>query len=115
MTVLLLAVVYLGLILVVLAESSLAARGAERYRSRVIAEINAENGLELGWASADAERSLNGGRCRGQITWSGGRRFELTGWGEARGWSEVNRRVSLEGRVEDDEVVVESRVEASGW
>lgn len=107
---LLLALIYLGLILVVLAESSLANLEASRFRARTVAGIYAENGIELGWLGAAGPGSieLEHGESSGTIEWLPGNRFRLEGRGSYRGSQRQLRVVTVSGRVLEEGVVVET-------
>ena len=99
-----LAVLYFGLMELMLIDSSRALREAQRFRARVVAATLAESAAELAAAqmvtrpSASASATDDQGRMTGTLTTSGGQ-FELEGQGVTAGVVPVTATVRVQGRI----------------
>jgi hypothetical protein len=99
-----LAVLYFGLMELMLIDSSRALREAQRFRSRVIASALAESAAELAAAQmvsrpgATANASDEQGQMNGRLTVNGDQ-FELTGEGITAGVAPVTANVRVQGRI----------------
>ncbi len=120
-SVLVLALLYLLLIELVLTESSAAMQSAQRYRSRIVADVMAENGAELaargmvGASSGSASRVLSDGEAEGTYHRLAGNHFEITGVGRSTGVEPRGAEVRIEGRVSGSQIVIERSIhERSG-
>lgn len=109
-TVLILAVLYLGMMELILIESSQVLREAGRFGSRMTADVLAENAAELAarglTAGGSSERELvwEEGSMRGSFRTLPGNRFVVTGRGIAAGGTAA--QVVVEGRVRGGGAVV---------
>jgi hypothetical protein len=99
-----LAVLYFGLMELMLIDSSRALREAQRFRSRVIASALAENAAELAAAQmvthpgASVNASNEQGQMNGRLSVSGSQ-FELNGEGITSGVAPVTASVRVQGRI----------------
>lgn len=99
-----LAVLYFGLMELMLIDSSRALREAQRFRARVVAATLAESAAELAAAqmvtrpSASATATDDQGRMTGTLTTNGGQ-FELEGQGVTAGVVPVTATVRVQGRI----------------
>ena len=98
-----LAVLYFGLMELMLIDSSRALREAQRFRSRIVAAALAESAAELAAAQmvtrpgASANASDEQGEMTGTLRVSGDQ-FELTGKGVTAGVAPVTATVRVQGR-----------------
>lgn len=120
-----LAILYFGLIELLLMDSARELREAQRFRARVVAQTLAENGAEL--AARDLVNAMGGsatiddwqGRATGTLLRGGAvplesdvplppsiSRFELKGEGESAGVVKTRARVRVYGEVEGTKVRV---------
>ncbi|HEX9492288.1 MAG TPA: hypothetical protein VGA33_03415 [Thermoanaerobaculia bacterium] len=101
-----LAVLYFGLMELMLIDSSRALREAQRFRARVVASSLAESAAELAAAqmvsrpSANASASDEQGSMTGTLTTSGSQ-FELNGQGVTAGVVPVTATVRVQGHIVD--------------
>ena len=99
-----LAVLYFGLMELMLIDSSRALREAQRFRSRVVASALAESAAELAAAQmisrpgASANASDEQGQMTGTLRISGDQ-FELTGKGVTAGVAPVTADVRIQGTI----------------
>ena len=99
-----LAVLYFGLMELMLIDSSRALREAQRFRSRIVASALAESAAELAAAqmvnrpSATANASDEQGEMTGVLRVNG-EQFELTGKGVTAGVAPVTATVRVQGRI----------------
>lgn len=112
-TALLLAILFLGMIELALADATAAQREARRFRERISSQILADNAIELAAAGmvtkesgGSFERETEAGTMNGSIKVLPGGRFELAGDGVSAGL-EVRARVELEGRVVGNQIVIQ--------
>jgi hypothetical protein len=107
-----LAVLYFGLMELMLIDSSRALREAQRFRSRVIASSLAESAAELAAAQmvtrpgASANASDEQGEMTGTLRVSGNQ-FELNGQGVTAGVQPVTATVRVQGRIEGNHVAID--------
>lgn len=106
-----LAVLYFGLMELLLVDSSRELAEARRFRARVVAGVLAENAVELaslqmvGSSGRTVEEEDRQGTMSGRYTRGAGGSFELFGEGETSGVLRQSARVSLQGRVGSDGTV----------
>ena len=106
MSVLILAILFFALMTLLLIESSEMSRRADRYRSRVMAQVLAENGAELAAqqmvTSVVTTKSYEDeqGRVEGKYKLSPSGRFDLTGSSETKGLPPVKATVSIQGHLD---------------
>jgi hypothetical protein len=107
-----LAVLYFGLMELMLIDSSRALREAQRFRSRIVASALAESAAELAAAQMVTHpgASANASDEQGQMTGSlrvtgdpsqGPQQFEITGQGVTAGVAPVTASVRVQGRIVD--------------
>ena len=107
-----LAVLYFGLMELMLIDSSRALREAQRFRSRVVASALAESAAELAAAqmvtrpSANANAQDEQGQMTGRLTVSG-EQFELNGEGITAGVAPVSAHVRVQGRILGTHVAID--------
>ena len=112
-TALLLAILFLGMIELALADATAAQREALRFRERISSQILADNAIELAAAgmmtkesNSSIERESDAGTMTGSFKILPGGRFELAGEGLSAGL-EVRATVALEGRVVGNQIVIQ--------
>ena len=112
-TALLLAILFLGMIELALADATAAQREARRFRERISSQILADNAIELAAAGMVAKesngsvaRETDAGTMKGSFKVLPGGRFELAGDGLSAGL-EVRATVVLEGRVIGNRIVIQ--------
>jgi len=111
-----LAVLYVGLIELLLLDSARELTEARRFRAKVVAATLAENGAELAAARLIDRPSANVNAEDAQGTISGTMRklanekFEITGTGSTTGVVQTSARVQLFGRIEGTQVKIEYAV-----
>jgi Tfp pilus assembly protein PilX len=104
-SVLILAILYFALMELMLMQTAESFRQAERFRSRIVAQVLAENGAELaGQQMVNQFYSLktyedNQGKIRGEYKQSPGGQFELTGTGQTSGLASTQASVHIQGQV----------------
>lgn len=102
-----LAVLYFGLMELLLIDGTRALQEAQRYRSRVVALTMAESAAELAAAQMvskqNADVTLDGsdGSMHGTFLRSGGGKFELTGDATTKGVAIQSAHVYVQGRVDE--------------
>ncbi|HEX9502665.1 MAG TPA: hypothetical protein VGA10_13520 [Thermoanaerobaculia bacterium] len=107
-----LAVLYFGLMELMLIDSSRALREAQRFRSRVVASALAESAAELAAAQmvtrpvANANASDEQGQMTGALRVNGSQ-FELTGEGVTAGVAPVTATVRVQGRIENNHIAID--------
>ncbi|MDX1584387.1 MAG: hypothetical protein R3338_12385 [Thermoanaerobaculia bacterium] len=111
-SVLLIAILYFGLIELVLTESAEKMREANRFRARISANILAENGAELAAAqmtnldysqeSLETDHGTMSGTFRRV-----GQSFVIEGIGSSKGVIENTRKVTIRGTIEGESVSIE--------
>ena len=107
-----LAVLYFGLMELMLIDSSRALREAQRFRSRVVASALAESAAELAAAQmitrpgANANASDDQGQMTGVLRVSGSQ-FELTGQGVTAGVAPITASVRVQGRIEGNHIAID--------
>jgi hypothetical protein len=107
-----LAVLYFGLMELMLIDSSRALREAQRFRSRVMASALAESAAELAAAQmvnrpgANANASDEQGQMNGVLRVNG-TQFELTGEGVTAGVAPVTATVRVQGRIENNHIEID--------
>ena len=107
-----LAILYFGLMQLMLIDSSNALREAQRFRARVVAAALAENAAEL--AAANMINSPSGptsaqddqGKMLGAITVSGSD-FEIVGQGDAAGVVPQTATVRVQGRIVGNHIAID--------
>jgi type II secretory pathway component PulK len=112
-TALLLAILFLGMIELALADATAAQREARRFRERISSQILADNAVELAAAGMLAkesdgsfERETDAGTMKGSFEIRPGGRFELSGEGRSAGL-QVPSTVVLEGRMIGNRIVIQ--------
>lgn len=112
-TALLLAILFLGIIELALADATASQREARRFRERISSQILADNAIELAAAgmltkqsNSSIERETEAGRMKGSFKILPSGRFELAGEGVSAGL-EVRATVVLEGRVIGNRIVIQ--------
>lgn len=116
LSVLLLAVLFFGLMHLLLRESTDASLAAQRFRARIVAEVLAENGAELAARqmalSSSARRSAENGEGRmwGSFSRKPGDAFEILGTSETKGTLLVRSSVRIEGRIEGTTIIIERTI-----
>jgi len=114
--VLLLAVLFFGLMHLVLRESMDASHAAQRFRARIVAEVLAENAAEIAARqmalSSSARRSAENrdGFMEGSFTRKAGDSFEIVGTSLTRGVLSARASVRIEGRIEGTTIIIERTV-----
>jgi Tfp pilus assembly protein PilX len=104
-SVLLLALLYFGLMELMLADAASKLREAQRFRSRIVANILAENAVELAAArmldhtSSEAEGKTPEGTMTGSYNRLENDHYVLQGEGRAGGIPSTTRRVEIRGRI----------------
>ena len=99
-----LAILYFGMMELMLIDSSRALREAQRFRSRIVASALAESAAELAAAQmitrpgANANASDEQGQMTGVLRINGDQ-FELTGQGVTAGVAPVTATVRVQGRI----------------
>ena len=114
LSVLVLAILYFALMQLILLESSEKMRSAQRFRSRIVADLLAEDSLELAaeqmvnYPARTINQELTLGTASGQFSRLSGNRFRLEGTGTLTG--AVNARVTIEmtGRIRGSQISVET-------
>lgn len=107
-----LAVLYFGLMELMLIDSSRSLREAQRFRSRVVASALAESAAELAAAQmitrpgANANASDEQGQMTGVLRVNGSQ-FELTGEGVTAGVAPVTASVRVQGRIEGNHIAID--------
>lgn len=107
-----LAILYFGLMELMLIESSRALREAQRFRSRVIASSLAESAAELASAQminrpgGNAIATDEQGRMNGTLTVNGSQ-FEITAEGVTAGVAPVTASVRVQGRILGTRIAVD--------
>jgi len=102
---LVLAVLYFGLIELLMIDSARELSEARRFRARIVAETLAENGAELAARQIVTETSTNvtaqdwQGSIEGHMMKKGGGQFEITAAGKTSGLTESVARVRVYGQV----------------
>lgn len=110
---LVLALLFLALIALVLADTGAALRTAERVRGRVLADILAENGVELaaqgllGRASQSVDRAIEGGHVKARLERTGEDRFRIASEAVADGPFAAMASVEIAGRVTGDRITID--------
>ena len=114
---LVISLLFIGLIELVLIDSSTRMRTAQRFRARTVAEILAENGAELAArnmvsaASTSGEAQLAEGELSGELARMG-ETFILRGSGVSSGVHSATVAIEIRGRVlEDGRIVIDSSEE----
>lgn len=108
---LVLAVLYFGLMELMLIDTTHALREADRFRSRVVSQTLAENGAELAAAQivsnvkADVSATDEQGTMSGTLD-RGGEKFVITGHGESSGVRPSTASVKIEGTVVGSHVTI---------
>lgn len=119
LSVLLLAVLFFGLMHLVLRESMDASHAAQRFRARIVAEVLAENAAELAARqmalSLSASRSAENdeGLMEGSFTRKPGDAFEIVGSSETKGILSARASVRIEGRIEGTTIIIERTVHST--
>jgi type II secretory pathway component PulK len=104
-SVLLLALLYFGLMELMLADAASKLREAHRFRSRIVANILAENAVELAAArmldhgSSEAEGKTPEGTMAGTYQRLENDHYVLQGEGRTSGITPTTRRVEIRGRI----------------
>lgn len=107
-----LAVLYFGLMELMLIDSSRALREAQRFRSRVVAATLAESAAELAAAEmvtrpeATANAQDDQGRMSGSLT-TNSSQFELRGEGVTTGVIPVTATVRIQGRISGTHIAID--------
>jgi hypothetical protein len=107
-----LAILYFGLMELMLIDSSRALHEAQRFRSRVVASALAESAAELaaaqmiGRPSASATAQDDQGRMTGSLV-TNGDQFELRGEGVTTGVSPVTATVRVQGRIQGNHIAID--------
>jgi len=107
-----LAILYFGLMQLMLIDSSNALREAQRFRARVVASALAENAAELAAAnmvnnpSGPTSASDDQGKMIGAITVSGND-FEILGQGDATGVVPQTATVRVQGRIVGTHIAID--------
>lgn len=105
MLALVLAVLYFGLIELLMIDSARELAEARRFRAHIIAETLAENGAELAARQIVSQTSTNAiaqdwqGSMQGLMVKSAGGQFDITAEGTISGLTESKARMFLRGRV----------------
>jgi Tfp pilus assembly protein PilX len=108
-----LAILYIGLIELLLVDSARELNEARRFRAKIVAATLAENGAELAAAGLLARNTANvnatdaDGTMTGTMTKDAGGQFVITGTGASSGLVKTSARVRLEGRVVGTEVRIQ--------
>jgi Tfp pilus assembly protein PilX len=106
MSVLIIAILFFAMMTLLLIESSEMSRRADRYRSRVIAQVLAENAVELAaqkmiTTSASVRRYEDEqGTIRGEYKASPSGQFNLIGTSESKGLFPVKATVKIQGHLD---------------
>lgn len=113
LSVLLIAVLYFGLIELLMADSTRRMREAQRFRACITANILVENGAELA-ATRMVELSLNessaqsaDGSMTGTYRRIGETQFVIQATGVSSGLFETSRSVTIQGRIVSSSVTIE--------
>lgn len=112
LTALILALLYFGLMELVLIESTEAVRGASRFRSRVTAEILAQNGADLAAEemvsrfTRDEESDLPGGHVIASYRRMPDASFEIASAGTSEGPFSARRSLRIAGTVTNGNVAI---------
>ncbi len=112
LSVLLIAVLYFGLIELLLQDASQRSRDARRFRAVVTANIYAENAAELaatdmvGLSTNEASAEIDGGSMFGTYRRVGENGFVLEATGATRGGFATKRTVTIEGEVVGTSVTI---------
>ncbi len=107
-----LAILYFGLMELMMIDSSRALREAQRFRARVIASTLAESAAELAAAQmlsrpgASATAQDEQGSMTGSLRMSGNT-FEIIGQGATSGVASVKASVRVQGRIEGTHIAVD--------
>lgn len=107
-----LAILYFGLMELMLIDSSLAQREAQRFRARVVASALAENAAELAAANMVTQPGStttaqdDQGKMIGAITVNGNN-FEIDAEGDAAGVVPVKATVRVQGRIVGNHIAVD--------
>ena len=107
-----LAVLYFGMMELMLIDSSRALREAQRFRARVVASALAESAAELAAAQmvnrpgANANASDEQGQMTGVLRVAGNQ-FELTGQGVTSGVQPITASVRIQGRIEGNHIAID--------
>lgn len=108
-----LAVLYFGLMELMLIDSQRTLREAQRFRSKVMAVTLAENGAELaandlaGAMNHDGNWENDDGTMEGTLSKPEGATFELTGKGTSKGVQPVSATVKLQGHLHQGQIKVD--------
>jgi len=112
---LILAVLYFGLMELMLIDSQRALSEAQRFRARILAGTLAESGAELaarqmvtGGSNHFSGTDAQGGALSGTLTRSGLENFELTGTGTSNGVVQITSGVVVRGRVTGGTIHIDS-------
>ena len=106
MSVLILAILFFALMTLLFIESSEASRRADRYRSRVIAQALAEDGVELAAVKMiTSSRTVRNheevqGTVHGEYTLSPSGHFQLIGTSATKGVYPVQASVTIQGHLD---------------
>ncbi len=112
-SVLVIAVLYFALMQLILLESSEKMRGALRFRARVVADLVAEDAVELAAErmvrspARSIRQELKGGSAEGDFRLYSGRRFRLSGSGNASGPVSSRTTIELRGRISGTRIMIE--------
>ena len=119
--VLVLAVLYMAMLQLLLMESSEKSRSAQRIRARIVADILAEDAVELaaegivdGWGRT-IDQVLEDGAVKGSCQRLPGNRFRLEGRGRTSGLMRSSATVVLEGRILGSQVIIDEVEYARRW
>jgi Tfp pilus assembly protein PilV len=110
---LVLAVLYFGLMELLWFDASERLRAAQRFRSRIQAQILAENAAELAAAnmiiamSSKGEATLPEGTMNGIYTRSADGTFSIEGRAETSGVWTTRAEVFINGRIDGTEIIIE--------
>lgn len=110
-----LAVLYFGLVELLLMDSSLQLAEARRFRARIVALTLAENGAELAAVQlASPDRMIADERAedwqgviRGRMAKNAGQQFEIEGKSETAGTERLTASVRIRGRVVGNDVRIQ--------
>ena len=104
-TAIILAVLYFGLMELMLIDSSRALQEAQRFRSRIVAQTLAENAAELAAVQivSRASGNANAENEQGTMVWTQKRSdfsFEITGKGTSAGVQQMTATVQVQGKID---------------
>lgn len=112
-SVLLIALLYFGLIELIMADGARRSVEAQRFRARITANIFAENGAELAakqmvhLGSSEEKLELPEGVMEGSFRRIGQEGFVIEATGTASGVVETRRSVAIRGTIRDSSVTIE--------